>query len=68
MSYPNLGFSWDNSARERYFLFLTADHSRDGVISLCELELGDAFEALLQVGLDTEGVLGLREDLKEFVI
>lgn len=52
---------------EGHDLFLRADHPRDRHF-LSELQFGDALEALLEVGLDTEWVFGLRQDLQQLVV
>lgn len=52
---------------EGHRLFLRADHPCDRHI-LSELQFGDALKALLEVGLDTEWVFGLRQDLQQLVV
>lgn len=52
---------------EGHGLFLRADHPCDRHI-LGELQFGDALKALLEVGLDTEWVFGLRQDLQQLVV
>ena len=50
-----------------HLLPFTTEHGVD-VQSSIEVQLGDAFEALLEMGLDTQGVLGLWQDLKHLVV
>ena len=63
----SLCLGWDNDLGEGHHLFLSTDHGSDPLI-LRELQLGDPFEAFLEVGLYTGRVLGLREDLQQLIV
>lgn len=65
--HTHLCISRYDSLGERHSLFLTADHSFD-VLLLCKRQLGYSLETLLEVGLNSKGVLCLGEDLKKFVV
>ena len=52
---------------ELHLLPLRAEHGQDVQVA-GKLQLGYAFKALLEVGLDTGGVLGLCQDLKHLII
>lgn len=67
LSVPNLGLCRVDVLREGHPLILGADHASDGHF-LGEVQLGDALEALLEVGLHTQRVFGLRQDLQQLVI
>lgn len=62
-----LSMSWIDLLYEGHNLFLRADHSSDCHI-LIELQLGNALKALLEVGLDTQRVFRLRQDLQQLVV
>jgi len=53
-----LGFSGADSLVEWHHLVLRRDHSNN-VLVVCELQLGNAFETLLEVRLDAHRVLRL---------
>ena len=58
----NLGVCRDNSFGEGNMLLLAADHGCH-LLVFCKLELCYPLEALLEMRLHTQWVLGLREDL-----
>jgi len=58
---------WINLFSIRHFLLLRADHASDLHV-LGKFEFCDALEALLQVGLYTQGVFGLRQNLQQLII
>lgn len=61
------GLNWVDFLFEGNCFFLWADHAHNLQV-VRELQPGDALEALLQVRLHAEGVLGLRQDLQQLII
>ena len=61
------GVSWPDGTRELDHFALGRFHSGDDLLRR-EGQLSDALEALLQMWLDTERVLGLGQDLQKFVV
>ena len=64
---PYLGFGWPDGAVKWHRLLLGRYHA-DNFALVGELQLADALEALLEVGLDTERVLGLGQNLQQLVV
>ena len=62
-----LGFGRVNLVGKRHCLFLSRDHAHN-LLLFGELQFADALKTLLQMGLHTERVLGLRQDLQQLVI
>ena len=63
----NLGFCGEDLVVEGDDLLLGGDHSKDFLV-FGELELGDAFEALLQVRLHSCRVFRFRQNLEQLVV
>ena len=63
----NLGFCGEDLVVEGDDLLLGGNHAEDFLV-FGKLELGDAFEALLQVRLHSRRVFRLGENLEEFVV
>lgn len=61
------GLGWVDFLLEGNGFFLRADHAHNLQV-VRELQPGDALEALLQVRLHAEGVLGLRQDLQQLIV
>lgn len=67
LAVADLGIGRVDVLGEGHPLLLGADHAGDGHV-LGEVQLGDALEALLEVGLHAQRVLGLRQDLQQLVV
>lgn len=65
--YCNLGFCGADSLVEGDHLILRRDHANN-VLIVSELQLGDAFEAFLEMGLHSHWVFGLRQYLQQFIV
>ena len=61
------GCTGGDDLTELHLLPLRAEHGQDVQVA-GKLQLGYAFKALLEVGLDTGGILGLCQDLKHLII
>lgn len=63
----HLGSGREDLLCKRHSLLLRADHACD-LQAPCELQLGDALKAFLQVRLDTQRVFGLWQNLQQLLI
>ena len=63
----NLGFCGEDLVVERDHLLLGGNHAEDFLV-FGKLELGDAFEALLQVRLHSCRVFRFRQNLQQLVV
>jgi len=63
----HLGFSGADSLVKRNHLVLGGDHA-DNVLVISELQLSNAFKALLEMRLDTHRILCFRQNLQQFIV
>ena len=65
--HQSVGIGRDDAGTQLHNLVLSRLHGND-LLLRGEGQLGDALEALLEMGLDPQGVLGLGQDFKELII